>query len=281
MPDNGHLPFKLIVSDLDGTLLDSDHRVGHLTAQVLDDLIARGVLFTVATGKTFPSTVRLIARFGIRVPVICSNGTLIHAPDGTVFHEDPIDLELALDAIDMALQANIRPIVYAGDGLVTDKWDDNVDVLRAHHEPDPVVVDDLFVSLRTTHKPHKLIFMNSVDPDAVVTFQHSLSEKYGDQAQVLRSGLDSVVELLPPGVTKGTALMVILDHLKIAPDDVIAFGDNCNDLDLIQRAAVGIAMGNSPQDVRDGADFVTRSNDEDGVGHALRRFLYDAPMPSG
>lgn len=265
--------FRLIVSDLDGTLLNSDHELTETTARLLDDLIACGTLFTVATGKTYPSTVQHIERFGIAVPVICGNGTLVHSPDGAILHEALLDVDLAIGAIRIARAVHITPIVYSGAGLVTDSWDDGVDLLMAHHEPAPVVVPDLESALRETYPPNKIVFMNTDDLDEVVIFQSRLERDYGRQAQILRSGLSSLVELLPMGATKGTALAYVLGHLGISSEQVIAFGDNFNDVDMIRHAGLGVAMANGPEAVQSAADYVTATNDQDGVAQALRRFV--------
>jgi len=273
MTEFPELRIRLIVSDLDGTLLDSNHTVTPLTERALHDAIGQGVLFTVATGKTFPSTKALIQQFDIRIPVICGNGTTVHAPDGTIIHEDPIPLEYALEAIHMAEAVGMVPVVYAGSDLLTTIRDENVGVLVAHHEPEPIVVPDLKAALSNGHRPHKLILMQEHDHHMVEEFQAQLEQVFAGRAQVLRSGLASLVELLPIGVTKGTALAFILDLLNIPAEQVIAFGDNCNDLDMICRAGIGVAMGHAPDDVRSKADYVTGTNDDDGVGHALNTFV--------
>jgi Cof subfamily protein (haloacid dehalogenase superfamily) len=269
------MPVRLIVADLDGTLLDSAHRVSPLTAQAIRVARARGILFTVATGKTFPSTQEWIRRFDIQLPVICANGTLIHAPDGTVLHEDPIPREYAIEAVRLARKAGVMPVIYAGHGLLAPEWNVNIDVLIEHHEPAPEIIPDLESALAGDHKPHKLIMINADDLDAVAALQETLADTFAGRAQVLRTGLDSVVEVLPHGVTKGTALAFVLDHLGLSAQDTIAFGDNCNDLDMIQRAGIGVAMGHAPAAVCEGADYITGTNNEDGVGTALHRFVLD------
>jgi hypothetical protein len=143
----------------------------------------------------------------------------------------------------------------------------------AHHEPTPVIIPNLEAALEKDYQPHKLILMKENDPEAVFQFQQILEQTFEGRAQVLRSGLVSVVELLPLGVTKGTALGFILDYLGIPAGQTICFGDNCNDLDMIQRAGIGVAMGHAPEDVRNGADYVTGTNDEDGVGWAICKFV--------
>lgn len=272
MSEQNSTPIRLIVADLDGTLLNSAHELSPFTERAVRAAIAQGVLFTVATGKTFPSTRHLIRAFDIRIPVICGNGTQVFAPDGTLLHEKVIALEVALEAVRLGLAAGFTPIVYTRTGLVTTVRDANVEELMAHHEPEPTIVNDLVAAMMSEHRPVKLVLMQR-DLGAVQALQDQLERRFEGRAQVVRSGLASLVELMPSGVTKGTALAFILDHLGIAPEETIAFGDNCNDLDMIRRVGIGVAMGHAPQDVRLGADYVTGTNDEDGVGHALYRFV--------
>jgi Cof subfamily protein (haloacid dehalogenase superfamily) len=269
------MSIRLIVADLDGTLLNSNHEVPPFTEKAIRAAQERGVLFTVATGKTFPSTVALIERFGITIPVICGNGTQVFAPDGTLLYADPIPLDYALEAVELAQQRGFLPVVYTERGLLTTVHDDNVAELVAHHEPIPVLTDDLNRALREQYRPFKMILM-SQDHEAVNRFAEELRATFDGRAQIVRSGLLSVVEVMPAGVTKGTALLHILDYLGLEPQQTMCFGDNCNDLDMIQRAGLGVAMAHAPEEVRQAADYVTGTNDEDGVGHAIWRFVLSA-----
>jgi hypothetical protein len=265
-------PIRLIVADLDGTLLNSNHVVSPFTERVIREAIARGVLFTVATGKTFPSTPEIIRLFDIRIPVICGNGTQVFAPGGTLLHKDPIPRDYAIEAVRMAQAWGFRSIAYTEMGLLAEGWDANVQELVDHHEPAPEIVSDLEAALRNDHKPYKLVLMNQ-DPEKVTRFQTELERRFAGRAQVLRSGLVTLVEVMPSGITKGTALTFILDYLGLLPQQTMCFGDNCNDLDMIQRAGIGVAMGHAPEAVRSGADYVTGTNDEDGVAHAIQKFV--------
>ena len=268
---------RLIVADLDGTLLNSAHVVTPATERAVRLAQGNGVQFTVATGKTFPSTVGLIRQFGIDIPVICSNGTQVFAPDGTLVYEDPIPQDYAIEAVDLAQQRGFTPIIYTMTGLLSSVHDDNVRELVEHHEPAPDIVPDLIQALSNGYKAFKLVLM-SQDLPRVEDFQRELTEIFEGRAQVVRSGLLSLVEIMPFGVTKGTALVHILDHLGLGAEDTMCLGDNCNDVDMIRRAGIGVAMGNAPPDVREHADFVTRTNDEDGVAHAIARFVLKAPV---
>jgi Cof subfamily protein (haloacid dehalogenase superfamily) len=266
------MPIRLIVTDLDGTLLTSDHVVSPFTEKTIRAALVRGVLFTVATGKTFPSTLEIINQFDIKSPAICGNGTHVFRPDGTPLYENPIPRDCALEAVQMARARGFIPIASTGMGLLAEEWDEHVQNLVDHHEPAPVIVPDLLAALRSEYKPSKLVLMHH-DPEQVNAFQLELEHAFAGRAQVLRSGLITLVEILPIGVTKGTALSFILDYLGILPQETMAFGDNCNDLDMIRRAGVGVAMGHAPDDVLRGADYVTGTNDEDGVAHAIQKFV--------
>ena len=272
MPD-----IRLIVTDLDNTLLNSAHIVTPLTDAAIRAAQAQGVLFTVATGKTFPATQGLIRDYGITSPVICANGTAVYAPDGTLLHAEAIELDYTLEALALGREANMTPVVYTGDDLLTWVWDANVDVIVAHHEPEPEVIPDLEAAIRAAgdngrHRPYKLIFMNQ-DERQVEQFTEVLTARFAGRATAMRTGLAAVTELLPLGVTKGTALAYVLDYLGIAAENTLCVGDSFNDVDMMQRAAIGVAMANAPAPVRDAADFVTRSNEEDGVGHAIHQFI--------
>ncbi len=236
---------RLIVADLDGTLLNSNHEVPPFTEAAVRAAQERGTLFTVATGKTFPSTVALIERFGITIPIICGNGTQVFAPDGTLLYADPIPLDYALEAIELAQRRGFTPVVYTEMGLVSTVHDDNVAELIAHHEPVPDLVPDLTEALQGQYRPFKMVLMHQ-NHSAVNQFAEELHTIFDGRAQVVRSGLLSVVEVMPAGVTKGTALQHILDYLGLEPQQTMCLGDNCNDLDMIRRAGIGVAMAHAP-----------------------------------
>jgi len=269
-------PVRLIVADLDGTLLNSDHVVPVFTAAAIRAAQARGVWFTVATGKTFPSTVALIRQFNITIPLICGNGTQVFAPDGSLVYEDPIPLDYALEAIGMAEARGFTAVVYAANGLLARVHDANVTELLEYHEPPPDLIDNWATALRGPYRAFKMVLMHQ-DHERVSRFFDDLWAAFDGRAQVVRSGLASVVEVMPAGVTKGTALVHLVEHLGLHVRDALCLGDNCNDLDMIRRAGIGVAMRHAPEEVRAAADYVTGSNDEDGVGHAIHRFVLAVP----
>jgi Cof subfamily protein (haloacid dehalogenase superfamily) len=190
-----------------------------------------------------------------------------------MMHQDSIPLDIALEAIQMANDAGLVTVVYSGADLLATKVDANVKLLMDHHEPHPRIVPDLSAAIQDCCYPDKVLFISAHDLDAVAAFQHTLAKQFEGRAQVLRTGLNEIVEILPLDVNKGTALEFILDHLDIPAEATLSFGDSFNDLEMIQRAGIGVAMQNAPAAVRNGADYVTESNNDNGVGHAIERFV--------
>ncbi len=269
------MTIRLIVSDLDGTLLNSDHVVSPWTEQVIRQARAQGVLFTVATGKTFSSTVGLIEQFDIEIPVICGNGTQVFAPNGDLRFVDPIPPEMALHALDMARTRQFTPVLYTETGLLAPAHDANVQELIDHHEPVPDFTPAIEQAIHNGHKPFKLVLMHQ-NAATVDAFQYELEQVFAGKAQVLRSGLASVVEVLPSAASKATALEFILQDVGLTWAETMCLGDSFNDLEMLNRAQIGVAMGNAPHPIRAGADYVTGTNDADGVGHAIKHFVLES-----
>ena len=119
-----------------------------------------------------------------------------------------------------------------------------------------------------------MVLMNQ-DWGARAEFQAALERLFAGRGQIIQSGLNSLVEVMPLDASKGNALAFILDHLDIAPEETMALGDHCNDLDMLQLAGIGVAMGQAVPMLRTHADYVTGNNDEDGVGHAIQRFVLE------
>jgi Cof subfamily protein (haloacid dehalogenase superfamily) len=144
------------------------------------------------------------------------------------------------------------------------------DGMAAYHEIAPEAVGPL--QNRVGQQPiHKLIAIG--DPHAIKALRWQLSMQIGGAGRLMQAGVPRMVEILPPGSSKGTALGQLLKDLKIAPENVMAIGDAENDIEMIELVGVGVAMGQADQHVKDAADYVTGTCDQDGVAQAIERFV--------
>ena len=262
---------RLIALDVDGTLLDSNHALTARAEQTIKAAIAKGMQVVLATGKTRYATLRLIERLGLKSPGIYLQGLVIYDADGAVMHQQMLDPTLARQVITFAEDRGFEMFAYSGERILARAYNKEFeDGMAAYHEIAPEVVGPL--QNHVGQVPfHKLIAIGA--PRAVTALRWQLGNTIGGAGRLMQAGVPRMVEILPPGGSKGQALKQLLKDLKIRPEDVMAVGDAENDVEMIQLAGVGVAMGQAAASLRAMADYVTGSCDEDGVAQAIERFV--------
>ena len=267
--------YSIVFLDIDGTLLDSRHQVMPCTRSHLQQLQQRGVPIILCSARP-PKGVDLVARqAGLRGPVACYNGGLIIDEDHTILRDAGIDIRLAMDFRTFAAERFPDLVVSA---YLYNVW-------LAEDPQDPLIRQESEISGCTPLKGtieqvafaashiHKLLCMG--DAMRIRALQKEVSERF-PQLMALRSKA-TYLEILPRESTKGSAAKVLLEHYALEAEQAVAFGDNDVDMDMLQYCGFGVAMGNAPRQVREAADYVTASNDEEGVYIALNSLRLKAP----
>lgn len=268
---NGKKDIRVVVLDVDGTLLDSKHELTPRVEKALNDAAAKGVQVVLATGKTRASMLKIIDQLGLKTPGIYLQGLAIYDGEGELLHQMTLDLTLARQVITFAEDRGYYVVAYSGERILARVYHKEVEEgLTVHHELAPEVVGPL-QNLLGGMVFNKLIACG--EPKAVKALRWQLNLQLGGAARLMQAGIPTMLEILPPGASKGTALKLLLKDLKVAPEHVMAIGDAENDIEMIQMAGIGVAMGQAHQPVKDAADYVTGSNDEDGVAQAIERFV--------
>lgn len=266
-------PIDLIAVDLDGTLLNSKHRLSEENEQAIKRALARGVKVVVVTGKTYHSAKYLIEKLGLTTPGIYNQGLITALPDGTVTHQALLDATVAHDVITYAESHGFDVAMYSGNDIyvrvITDWF---ADLNRKFHEPMPQAVGSLQDKLATT-RINKLLLLKEKHDDAVIAMRKDLEVKLAGKARVLQPIFGDMMEILPPNTGKGTALKELLADLGVAPERALAIGDGENDIDMFQLVGLGIAMGNAWDIVKQSAKVVVGTNDEHGVAQAIEQFV--------
>ena len=231
--------YRLVVCDLDGTLLNAEHRLGAYTRDVLGRLQAEGVMLMLASGR-HGHDVQAMARYlGNAGGTISSNGAAVHDATGALVHHHPLDPD-CLDFLlrDPAFDALHKNLYRIDDWLVESP---KPELLHYHQEsgftyrvldfadlgPEPVL---------------KAFFYG--DPDRLAGLEDLLHRRFPDRVETAMS-LPVALEVMPAGVSKGTALERVMTALGLVPAEVIAFGDAMNDLQLLRTAGKGVLMGNA------------------------------------
>ncbi|MBO9309078.1 MAG: HAD family phosphatase [Chloroflexi bacterium] len=263
--------FQLIAIDLDGTLLDSQHRLTPRTKAAVWRAAEAGLHVVIATGRPRFSGYTYAEQLGLKTPGVYLQGLAVYDGDGTLLHQITMQPETARRILRYALDHDLAVMVYNHQRKVTARHlSERTKLLTRYGEPMPDYVDDL-LSLPDQMPISKLIFLERVETaDAV---RRALQAAVGDAANVFLSQPD-FVEALPPNASKGAGLAWLIAHLGVPAERVLAIGDGENDIEMLQLAGFGVAMANAAPRLKAVADFVTRSNDEDGVAYAIERFIF-------
>ncbi len=267
-------PIQLVATDLDGTLLNSQHELTPRTEAALRAALARGVQIVLATGKTRASAVDLIRRLDLKTPGVYNQGLVLYDGAGAVIYQRALDPALAQQLIDLAEAKDYTIKAYNGESTFVRAHNRHTAFMSAHHEPPGEAIGTL------RHLPgampiNKVVVVD--DPPRVREARALLSARFDSQIKLVQA-IPEVLELLPPGASKGDGLRRLLEHLGNAPEHVMAIGDGENDIEMIELAGIGVAVGNAYHRLKAAADYVVASNDEDGVAEAIERFVL-APLP--
>ena len=261
---------QAVFSDIDGTLLTSEHVVSPLTSSAIHTLTDQGVLFTISSARS-PSGIRpIIKKNDFHCCTIAFSGALILDEDQNILYEKGISISDASKIIDVIEKKcpHVTWNVYTSeDWIVKDRTDPHV----IHEETvvETISMEGSLHSLSDTVKVNKILCM--CNPE-YMSPSETLLRKYFPELSIARSS-DSLLEIMAGGINKAEAVKYLCDLRKIPLSSTIAFGDNYNDLEMLEGAGIGVAMGNSKQYVKDAANEVTGDNDHDGVAEFLERFF--------
>jgi Cof subfamily protein (haloacid dehalogenase superfamily) len=264
---------KLIVLDLDGTLLNSKHELSARNEAALKAAMAEGVKVVLATGKTRNAGVKLVETLGLTTPGIYLQGLVIYEPDGEISFQQLLEPWVARQVLTFGTERGFKFIAYSGSRMMIPSHDpDIVAGLMRYHEPAAEVVGPL-VNLTGKVSLNKLM---AIGPDArsIRALRWQLEAQLGSSARIMQAGIPNMLEVLPPGACKGTALRHLLDNrMHLDRRHVMAMGDAENDHEMLELAGLGVAIGNADAALKKIANEVVGTNDEDGVAEAVERFV--------
>lgn len=266
---------RLVALDVDGTILDSNHAATPRVVETIKSAIAKGVQVVLATGKTRYATTKLIEELGITTPGIYLQGLAIYDAAGTIQQQLILEPQIVRQVVTFGEDRGFTMMLYSGTRIMVRAADAELaERFGAYHEIPAEVIGPL-QNVVGTLPINKVIAVG--EPRAITGLRWQLTMQIGGAARVMQAGVPEMLEVLPPGASKGWALRQLLKTLKIDAANVMAVGDAENDIEMIQLAGIGVAMGQAAQPVKDAADYVTATCDADGVAEALERFVLTPP----
>ncbi len=264
----------MIVSDVDGTLLDSQHRLPEENKKAIALYKKAGGLFTLATGRIEKSAVSIQQELGIDLPLILYNGAkIVDMAKNITVYEKFLTGEQASSALDALSFFPVPVIFYSGGEGYTTEYTDSI---KKHAEMEGIMPLPAGSRNKTDlSRVNKILLAGNDDENDDALFEGFLRE-YRKRCQVLPFIVRSnkkYLEILPEGVNKGSALEVLALYLGIDIKEIISFGDNLNDLEMIQKAGLGVAMGNAHENLKKAAGLVAPANTEAGVAFVIKKYM--------
>lgn len=264
--------YKMIVLDMDDTLLTSDHTISPATKEALLDAQRRGYKVVLASGRpTYAmwDTARELDLATYGSFILSFNGaSIINCATNEEIFSSTLQPDTVAHLHDISEREGIAIHTYVGNEIVTDQPNPYTDIEGELTGMDVVLVEDFKQAI--TSPVVKCLML--ADGDTLAPIETKLQAELDGQLAVARSK-PFFLEFTEAGVTKGTSLAFLAQHLGIQQAEVIACGDGNNDLTMIEWAGFGVAMGNANATVKGTAQFITKSNNEDGIAHVIETFM--------
>lgn len=269
------MKYKLLVADIDGTLLNRNGVISDEDKQAIEYLRKAGITVSLSTGRALSSARSIIEQLLLDGYHITFDGALVNNPEtGEELYTAPLKDDILREAIGYAAEHNIDMELFTTDNYFVEKETWTTDIHQKFFGINPSVVE--FKNIQGKERIIKggLITAN--------TREQVQAEKFGEYFE---GKLDlswarapvypelAFINVVAAGVSKGKALEELIGFMGLSPDEVVAIGDGLNDISLLSTAGLAIAMGNAPQELRAVADYLTLDIEQSGFAEAVKRYL--------
>jgi len=273
---------KLICIDMDGTLLNSKHEVSDENKKAIKKAHDRGVNIALCTGRMFLSAKYYADLIGISTPIIASNGAFIkNGYNDKAIYENPLPKDIAIEIYKIAkkygltIQFNSWNVLF----METPASEEHAYVVMNRDLPEEkrvkFIINEKLDEAIQNYEGNILkagVIEKAANKDKLWTAKEEIKDIFRDKLHVVSSG-DNNFEITVGSVSKGNAAAYLANMLNIPQEEVMCIGDSENDLSMIKYAGIGVAMGNGLDIVKEAADFITDTNDNSGVGKAIKHFV--------
>ncbi|MGX7030796.1 sugar-phosphatase [Vagococcus zengguangii] len=267
------MSIKLVAIDIDGTLINSNHQLTEKTIEVIKQKSAEGMKIVICSGRPLVGMLDVVNQLGLTTDqdyIISYNGALaVNAATHQPFVEHSLTYDDLASLHQLSLDVNAH-YHYA----------DLEAIYTPHRRINPYSVHEVTLTgmplehlpFEEVNKDNSICKLMFIDPEEEITrIMDEIPEQFYEQYNIVRSA-PFFLEFLNKDASKGLTLKNLADKLGIDASEVMAIGDNENDISMLEYAGVGVAMGNATEKTKEYAQKITLSNDEDGVAYALENF---------
>lgn len=270
MKNNRHL----IALDLDGTLLTNDKQISLRNKLTLQKAVDDGHIVVIATGRPHRASIDYYHTLELNTPMVNFNGALIHHPTDKKWDalHNPMPIRTAHKIVDACYDFGVHNLLAeVMDNVYLDKYDKNIiDIFQATQNDPPFAIGNIKNKLQ--EDPTSLL----IHPreDHIQSLRSHLDDYHAELIEHRKWGAPwNIIEIVKKGMNKAVGLEKVAHYYHIPPERIIAFGDEDNDLEMIDYAGVGVAMDNGIDELKSIAKHVTETNEQDGIGSFLEQYL--------
>ncbi len=265
------MDYQLLAIDLDGTLLGDDLVISDRTKQAIKKAKAAGVKVVIATGRMYCSALPYAEELGLSKEIITYNGALMKqiTPEQEVFHH-PVPLAVTKEIAEHITEEDLHLNLYLDDTLYVNKSGWGAEYYEELSGEESVLIEEPLAQF-LEQPPTKLLIVER-DKEKRERNLQRLKQKFGEQVHVT-SSKTYFIEIMKQAVSKGEALRELAADWGVEREQIIAIGDSYNDLEMMEYAGLGAAVENAEQPIRKQADYITASNQDEGVAEVINKFI--------
>lgn len=272
------MAYEILVLDIDGTLTTSEKTISPQTYQAIQTIQKRSHKVVLASGRPTPGVQPFadqlhLADYGGYI--LSYNGAKItNCQTGEIIYQKTLPAPVIPDLYRAALEHQVGIVTYSADTILAGTPIDSYMELESRINQIPIETVTDFASA-IDFPVNKCLLTGQ--PTHMAELEILLKEQFQDQLNIFRSE-PFFIEVMPQHVDKADSLCKLLEHLGLDREQMISCGDGYNDLTMIQYAGMGVAMANAQSIVKDAADYITTSNDNDGVANVIHKFMLTDPL---
>ncbi|WP_284640883.1 Cof-type HAD-IIB family hydrolase [Paenibacillus silviterrae] len=262
------MKYRIIALDIDGTLLNDQYEVTEATIRSIERIHRAGTQIVLCTGRSPENSIPIMNKLGLEGVLITHNGAVtVQTPGFQVLHQFSFPIGKVEPLIRFCREQEVHFDVNDAEHLYVERAGEEEAAMYEKYMVRPVVTADV---LQLRQPMVKLTVFGSEERMDEVERQW-LESGLPEGLVMIRSGIH-FIDVMLEGVSKGTALEKLAEQLQVGREAILAMGNYYNDIDMIEFAGLGVAMDNSPDAVKEAADLVAPSNNEDGVSRILQDF---------
>lgn len=272
--------YRMVVTDLDGTLLNSQKQVSDANAKAIYKLKDQNITFVMATGRSDVMTKAYTKQLkNADIVIGCDGAVIRNIRTGEILYENHLSSETCHKTFEICKKYGLKYYVFAKDELVSD--DPQNERFLIHQKFNQTVEEDEEIPMRIVDDLNEYVKEHIIYKIVVSHNDKNYLDKVAEvvkketDADAIRSG-KKVLAVKAMGVSKAEAIKKLAQKLGIWIKDIIAFGDEVNDIEMLTLVGLGIAMENADDVVKEAADQIAGSNDQDGVGKELEKIFGNA-----